>query len=202
MTRGDFLRGVAGLTSAMMTLVAAFFIVAAGGLIAGFAVALPALDVVPQVRAMQQSGMPATAAWAFSVATSALPLVYSFTRSGFRVRGRDGVDFVALAFHGFFWGLRLADAALDAMAIGVVMGQTATPSFAYLAHASAYQAVVVGVVFILSNVTDELKGAVVTALNEYAAWVSALVAMSGRNGRRNGAARVAHTAPRQQTMWK
>jgi len=136
-TRGSLLRLATSVTSSMMTVVTSLFIFAAGSLIAAFALALPALDVVPQARSLESVGWPSLAAWAFSVATSALPFIYSFTRQDFPVGGQHGdFDFSAALYHAFFWGLRLTDALLDAMAIGVISGATNEPSLAYLLHAS------------------------------------------------------------------
>lgn len=177
-TRGEFMRSVAKFTNAMMVVVAAMFIIAAGTLIGGFALALPILDVIPQARALIISGWAPAPAWALSISTSALPLVYSFSRSGYRINTRR-ISIMAVVYHVFFWGLRLFDAFLDAVSIGVFAGATQTPDPGYLVNASVYQLIVVFMVFILSNVTDEMKTIVVTATREYSDWVIAIVRKSG-----------------------
>lgn len=178
-TRGSFLRSIAGLVSVVMLLVTGFFILAVGLLIAGFMVALPVMDVWPQVISLKATGWKPVFAWAFSVGTSAMPVVYSFTRDRYPVKDDGEIVINHLVYHLFFWGLRLLDATLDAMGIGVVMGAADKPSFAYLVHASMYQILTVLVMFVMSNVTDEMKGAVVVAAQQYTDFVNEIIHQTG-----------------------
>ena len=163
----------------LVMVVAGAFVAGIGFLIAAFALALIPLDVYPQAKGLSQT-MPGEFAWAFSIATSSIPLVYSFGVKKIPIKGRDGFNFGAIWVHTFFWAMRLGDALLDTMNISVLFGLSQKPSFEFLRH-GFFIALVAFMMFVLSNVTDGMKDLVISAMNAYVSYTNQILQAIARS---------------------
>lgn len=161
--------------------VAGTFVAAIGLLLSAFALALIPLDVVPQALGLQKT-MGWQFAWSFSIATSSIPMVFSFAVP--KLRKRYGWSASVLAAYVFFWGMRLGDALLDTMNMSVVFGYSSKPSFAFFDR-GLFINVVAAMMFVLSNATDELKSLVITSLTAYASYADEVL-KSVSHGRSSG----------------
>lgn len=184
MSRVIVYRAIAFSVNMMMTFAVAFFIIVAGVILAAFVVSLPVMDVYIQWRGMMADGWSRHAALALSIATSAVPLVYSMAGKGsirgfFRGEYSPENMFVTLLL-----GVRLIDALLDAFSVGPAIGASSQPTLAWLKDASVFDYLTVLVVFILSNVTDEGKTVAIHALEGYKAFVDDLVTQVSFGARR------------------
>lgn len=146
--------------------VAGAFVAAIGFLLAAFALALIPLDVVPQALGLQKT-MGWQFAWSFSIATSSIPMVFSFAVP--KLRKKHGWSASVIAAYAFFWGMRIGDAVLDTMNMSVIFGYSTQPSFDFAIHGLFINIVAV-MMFVLSNATDELKSLVITSLTAYVSY--------------------------------
>jgi len=189
MSKKSAIQHVVDITRIVLEWTGAFFVGMLGLLIAIFAISIPTLDVVPQALSLIRTGWPPIMAWSFSIATSAMPMIHSFTKDKMPIKARGRWQIGNILYHTFFILMRVGDAFLDVAGLGVLFGITHEPSLVYLVRANTYQVITALMMFLLSNVTDELKTAIVWALagfNEFVTQITKGIAHGRSNAPRSG----------------